>query len=237
MKRPYLIIVVALVAASLIFFGCKTTPEQRAAREKRRAEAIKKKEERRRQKELVVLRNLKEEEVYVVGRIELIPGLTDEELNLKTRGSSQMKDKVSMFYSNQFVDITNKNSFGLYRHMDVAKIGEHFVIKSVPKGKLYYSGAYMWLESAGAGFDMARKVALVNLEFLNLPGDRIYDLKPGTKAVYVGTWKYYRDEYNGIKKMKYVNEYKKANAVFKKVIGNPEIKLTYAKPKKQKGVW
>lgn len=226
MKYRYIIASAIIIALLPLSTGCRTTPEQRAA-----------KLERKRQAELKRLRNLQEGEIYVVGRIELIPKLEYDETKLKTGRSAQMRDKLTTYFSSEFINITNTNSFGIYRHADVVQTGEFFVIKSRPKDKIYYSGATIWLESVAGGFISNRRGSTVNLKFMFLPGDRVYNVKSGAKAVYIGTWKYYRDEYNGIKKMKYINEYKSAKKAFRKIITDPKIRLYKSTPKKKQGVW
>jgi hypothetical protein len=65
----------------------------------------------------------------------------------------------------------------------------------------------------------------------------VYKLRPGDKAVYVGTIRYQRNEYNAITKVSYINDYANANAMFRKAIQNPGIQLRVAEPAKKKGVW
>ncbi|MEN8171035.1 MAG: hypothetical protein ABFS08_12505 [Pseudomonadota bacterium] len=236
MKNNKLFLTGIFIACFTMVAGCQTTPEQRAAKQAAKEKARAAKLEKKRQATIKKLNILKDGEFYVVGRIEVTPKIKEEEQNLKTLGSKRLKGKIHAFFSNQFVDI-REQSFGIIKHVSEVPLYEDFIIKRRKSDKLFYSGGSIWLESAASYSGHMNKQTTVHMGKLHLPGDLVYKLKPGDKAVYVGTIRYYRDEYNAIKKVKYINQYSNANKVFKKTIKDQTIKLRRVKPKTQKGVW
>jgi hypothetical protein len=65
---------------------------------------------------------------------------------------------------------------------------------------------------------------------LRLPGNMIYRIRPGDKAIYIGTLRYHRDTYNAIKKVQYVDEYNEALKEFHKSEGNARTVLRKVMP-------
>lgn len=234
MKRTHRI--AAAVVVGILLATAWIVAPQGAQAEDKKAKAREEKQEKKRQAELKKLRNLKDGEFYVVGRIELIPKLKGDEQNLKTGGSGRLKNKSYVFFSNQFVDITSQG-MGLVKHAALVPLDETFVIKRKVTDPVYFSGALIMMESSASHSGYMNNQTTIHTGSMYLPGDRVYPLKAGAKALYVGTLKYYRDDYNAIKKVQYVDEYKKAQAEFRKIIGDPKIALQQGAPKKQKGVW
>jgi hypothetical protein len=55
---------------------------------------------------------------------------------------------------------------------------------------------------------------------IEIPGGLRYDIRPGDKAIYVGTLRLHRDEFNEVTKAVFVDEYGAASAEFKKRFGS-----------------
>lgn len=222
--------------ALIVFFAalsaaCKTTAENEAS-----AKANANKQERKRQQELEKIRVLKDGEIFIVGRIEITPKIRKEEQDLKTLGSGRLANKVHAYFSDKFVNIT-EDSFSNIKAIAEVPLEEDFVIKRKKGDMLYYSGGNVWLESSASRSGYMNKQTTINIGKLRLPGDMVYMLQPGDKAVYVGTIRYTRDAYNAITNVTYVNDYARANAKFQEVVKNPAIKLRVEPPRKQKGIW
>jgi hypothetical protein len=224
---------VALFA--VLSVACKTTAEKESANAEK-AKTNAEKQERKRNAELEKIRGLKDGEIFIVGRIEVIPKIRKEEQDLKTIGSGRLINKVHAYFSDKFVNIT-EDSFSIMGTISEIPLEEDFVIKRKKSEMLYYSGGNIWLESSASRSGYMNKNTTINIGKLRLPGDMVYKIQPGDKAVYVGTIRYNRDTYNGITKVSYVNEYARANAKFQGIVKNPAIKLRVEPPKKQKGVW
>jgi ribosomal protein S25 len=233
-RRGYLTIGI-LVLSAVLAVACKTTAEKESARaEKQKAKL--EKQEAKRKSQMEKLRTLNDDEIYVVGRIELVPKIRKEEQNLKTIGSGRLADKAHVFFSDRFVDVTEQ-SFGIIKHASEVTMEEDFVIKRKKGDLLYFSGGSIWLESSATHSGYMGRNTTIHTNRLFLTGDMVYKFQPGDKAVYVGTLRYHRDAYNGITKVSHINEYARANAKFQGVVKNPVIKLRQGLPKKQKGVW
>ena len=82
---------------------------------------------------------------------------------------------------------------------------------------IYYSGTVIIMNNNRA-------------DYLRLPGVLTYKIHPDDKAVYIGTLRYHRDDYNTITKVEYVDEFDQALAVFQKSAGNSKKALRKVKP-------
>ena len=71
--------------------------------------------------------------------------------------------------------------------------------------------------------------ASVDMERLILPGGLKYDIRDSDKAIYIGTIRYYRDDYNAITKIDFLNDFEKANQAFIDRFGNG-VKLRQLRP-------
>jgi hypothetical protein len=88
-----------------------------------------------------------------------------------------------------------------------AILGKNFFVRSDNK-PFYILGGMMYLDLGGREMNRAY-----------FPGGLKVSLKPGDKAVYVGTVQYHRNEFFEITKATIVDDYDRANAEFKKKFG------------------
>jgi hypothetical protein len=59
----------------------------------------------------------------------------------------------------------------------------------------------------------------------------VFDIKPADRAVYVGTFRFHRDEFNEVTKAEILDQYPEASAEFKKKLGNGnDLRKAIAKP-------
>jgi hypothetical protein len=91
---------------------------------------------------------------------------------------------------------------------------------------LIYSGSIILTQSALVGHG---RRASVDVERLILPGGLKYEIQASDRAIYIGTFRYHRDDYNAITKVDLVNEFDKANQAFTERFGNV-VKLRRVKP-------
>lgn len=163
------------------------------------------------------------EEVYIVGRVELVPPLSADEQELKTIGSGRLRQRGYLFLSDRLIDLTALG-MGAGRHAVLVDMNKDFVVKRRAFDEMYYSGVQIWMQSTGAS----------GIEHLNLPGGAVYNLKPGDKAVYIGTLRYHRDVYNGITKIEYIDDYQRALTHFRKETGQAGMMLRKVTPAKMR---
>lgn len=176
-------------------------------------------------KMLKSIKSLDEDEVVLVGRIELVPPLEEFEQNLKTIGSKRYKNAAMFVIGERPVDVQNP---GLRdgKYADRVTFGEDFYLRRKRNDTLIYSGSIILTQSSMVGYG---RRASVDVERLILPGGLKYDVQASDKAVYIGTFRYHRDDYNAITKVDLLNEFDKANKTFAKRFGNG-VKLRRVKP-------
>lgn len=152
-------------------------------------------------------RTLKNSELFVVGKVELIPPLRPEEQDLKTVGSGRLKNRVYVFLSDRFIDMQNLGMGG-GKHAALVDFGKPFTVKRRSSIPLYYSGGMAWMQSAASYSGYMNRRTTVQTDHLYLPSPYTFAVEPADKAIYIGTWRYHRNEFNQIKKIEYVDEYR-----------------------------
>jgi len=160
-------------------------------------------------KQLKSLKSLDEDEIILVGRVELLPPLEDFEQNLKGIGSKRYKNAASFIIGERSVDLENPRLRD-NKYADGVQLGQDFYIRRKRNDTLFYSGS-MILTSSVMGGVMDRIV---------LPGGLKYAIRASDKAVYIGTFQYHRDDYNAITKVDLLNDFERANKAFIKQFGN-----------------
>lgn len=176
-------------------------------------------------KTLKSIKSLDEDEIVLVGRIELVPPLEEFEQNLKTIGSKRYKNAAMFVIGERPVDVQNP---GLRdgKYADGVKFGEDFYLRRKRSDTLIYSGSIILTQSAMAGH--GRRTS-VDVERLILPGGLKYEVQPTDRAIYIGTLRYHRDDYNAITKVDLLDEFDKAKKAFIEQHGTT-VKLRRIKP-------
>lgn len=154
--------------------------------------------------------SLSNDETVVVGRIELVPALRKDEQKISTLNRGSFVNKIFVLTDERYRQLTKEPTVKDYNGRIEATIGEHFFVRSKSQ-PFYIVGAMMYLNLGNSGADQAY-----------FPGGVKASLKPGDKAVYVGTLQYHRNEFWEITKVTVVDEYERANAEFKKKFGTKQ---------------
>lgn len=172
--------------------------------------------------------DLQANEVVLVGRIELVPPLSVEEQELKTVTSDRFQGRASSLFSERAFDLNNL-PMTASTHAILLDMGTEFYARQPKSNEIIYSGSVVLMRSAAHyGGYMGRNVTIDHRQ-LNLPGGIKYILKPDDRAVYIGTIRYYRDDYNAITKVELINDSKRVNEEFVARFGSG-LKLRYVKP-------
>lgn len=143
--------------------------------------------------------------VMVVGRIELTPPLDKKDQILHGIGTGGARNKAYVITSEKW-----KIKEGALGRGDVyfeATLGKPFYIKENDKPFYFLTEQIFTVLSDGAR------------EYVNLPGGVKINIHHGDKAVYIGTLRFTRNEYFDITKAQIIDDYKHANAAFKKKFG------------------
>ena len=146
-------------------------------------------------------------ETVVVGRIELVPPLRKDEQKLKGLGTGNFENKIILIADEQNRTLTKEPEIADYAGRIEAILGKKFFVRSNSK-PFFILGGIMYLDLGGREMNRAY-----------FPGGLKASLKPGDKAVYVGTVQYHRNEFFEVTKAAIVDDYERANAEFKKKFG------------------
>ena len=156
--------------------------------------------------------------IILVGEIELVPNLEPAE-----------QDNMSALYEDwrgaaDFVISSDNKPLGKHsKRNNIKRIVAPFnttFYEVIKKEKGYYIGSYIYFEQMNRF--MTRKMLL--------PGLIEIDVKQSDNVLYIGTIRYYRDEYNRIYNVKIVDDYEKVIDNIKFTFGE-NIKIRNITPK------
>ena len=156
--------------------------------------------------------------VVVVGRLDLDPPLRPNEQQIRPGTidpfavGDMMRDHGFLSFSRSAETPSEKGEILLN-----PRLGELYFLP-VPKSTRYMVGGYIPIQ-----FNMRmtgpRSVAVDDAR-IEIPGGLHYDIRPGDKAIYVGTLRLRRDEFNEVVKAFVVDDYERAAAEFRKRFGS-----------------
>lgn len=156
------------------------------------------------------LSSLGNDETVVVGRVELVPQLHKDEQKIKGIVIGDVENKIFLITDEKYRVLTKEPGIDDFAGRIEAKIGKNFFVRSHSQ-PFYILGGMLYLELGGR--EMNR---------IYFPGGMKVSIKPGDKAVYVGTVQYHRDEFFDIKKVAILDDYDRANAEYKKKFGSKQ---------------
>jgi hypothetical protein len=151
---------------------------------------------------LTSLSALGSDEVVVVGKVELVPALRKGEQKIRGMVVGNFENTVYLMMLAQDPRIAD------YAGRIEAKFGSTFFVRS-KAAPSYILGGVFFLEIGGS-----------SQEKIYFPGGFQVAVKPGDRAVYVGTLRYQRDEFFEFQRITVVDEYKEANAEFQAKFGS-----------------
>lgn len=174
--------------------------------------------------------DLQNDEIAVVGRIELVPPLTAKEQDLKTLTSDRFRGKAVAILSDKLMDMNNL-PLSAGNDAIMAKLGSVFFARMQKRSEYIYSGSYILAKSTATASGYMGQDVTIHVGQINLPGGFQYDVKPGDRAIYIGTLRYYRNSHDDITSVKYIDDYKRVNKEFKARFGQ-HLELQDVRPKK-----
>jgi len=145
-------------------------------------------------------------ETVVVGRIELVPQLRKGEQRIDALNSGSFENLVYLIADDKNRTLQDEPKTADYDGRIEATLEQTFFVRSSDH-PFYILGGVLWLE-IGRGQNKAY-----------FPGGLKVPVKTGDKAVYVGTVRYYRDEFWNFSKVTIVDDYDRANAEYRKKFG------------------
>lgn len=153
------------------------------------------------------LSGLDRDETVVVGRIELVPPLRKGEQKFKGIVIGDLENKMILITDDKYRALTDEPGMSDFAGRIEAKLGKTFFVRSRSQ-PFYILGGMLFLDLGGEETNRAY-----------FPGGLKVSIKPGEKAIYVGTVRYQRNEFFEITKANIVDDYERANAEFKKKFG------------------
>lgn len=149
-------------------------------------------------------------EVVVIGKIELVPPINaefEQRRHWNAYGQDRMLNGVFVATAAEYkpVDISQPKGSDFLNTLE-AKWGVPFMVK-VPRQRMFLNGGMTYLD-------------VLQQERLWFPGGYYFDVPNGAKAVYIGTLRYHRNDFNVITKVEIIDERKDITAALKNIDGS-----------------
>lgn len=145
-------------------------------------------------------------ETVVVGRVELVPPLEKDEQELSFT-VKKYRGKTLLITDETYRELDDLNPGDFSGRIEAA-LGKTFYVKA-PNKPFYILAGVIFMRVAGTTNERAY-----------LPAGFKIDIKPNDKAIYIGTVRYYRDEFFKITKVEIKDNYEEENTEFRKLFGN-----------------
>jgi len=152
-----------------------------------------------------------ESEVVVIGKIELVPPLNPR-LEQKTYwnaiGEKRMLSHVLVATGGKYKPVKTAQLDGAdFQSSLEVEWGVPFMVKA-PRQRTFLNGAMVQLD-------------VVKQEKLWFPGGYYFDVPSSAAAVYIGTLRYFRDDFNTITRVEVIDERKDISSVLKATGASP----------------
>jgi hypothetical protein len=144
-------------------------------------------------------------EIVVIGKIELVPPLDpalEQKAHWNAIGSKDFLNHILVSTGDEFKPLDrDARSMAAFQSSLKVEWGKPFMVKA-PRQRTFLNGGVVFL-------DMLRG------EKLWFPGGYYFDVPKDGSAVYIGTLRYYRNDFNTITRVEVVDERKDIGAVLK----------------------
>ncbi len=159
------------------------------------------------------------DETIIVGKIVISPPLDESEQTLTTvksqgccitqinPGANRYKNKIILLTDSKLRSI-QEPEISDYNGRIEAPIGQDFYVRAKNGKPLYVNRSEILMDVSGGGAEKAV-----------LPSGYKINIRPGDRAVYIGTIKYYRDEFFTVHKVEIIDDFERESAAFRKKFG------------------
>jgi len=149
---------------------------------------------------------VKSDEVVLVGKIRLVPRMTQDQQALPANQITFGMDttKVHIALDSQRKTIAEYTGFSMAKYFATVGQEELFMVAVKKSQPFIYNGGMLMF---GSG------------QRYILPGGIEFDVNGNDKVIYMGTIVYHRDDYDEIKKVEFINEYTEARVAVEKRFG------------------
>ena len=148
--------------------------------------------------------------VLVVGRIEIIPAIKPEEQSFKALDPFNTKRH---YLGRAVLFMSDKPEYQEYTGQALNPPLQETFFLQVPRDKRYMVKGSVTM--AFALRTVSRRQAVTDQTELMFPAPLALDIRPGDKAIYVGTLRLHRDEFHEVTRAEVRDEYAKALADYR----------------------
>jgi hypothetical protein len=142
------------------------------------------------------------DEVVLVGKVELVPALRKHEQKIRGNVIGNFENRMYLVMDEKLRPLPEDLRVADYAGRIEALMGSTFFVRSKAE-PAYVLGGVVFLDMGGNSQQKAY-----------FPGGFQVAVKPGDRALYVGTLRYHRDEFFEIQRITVVDEYREASAEF-----------------------
>jgi len=146
-------------------------------------------------------------ETVVVGRVEVVPPLSEHDQRLRGPMSKKYRNTLFLIIDDEYRELTEEPGWGDFKGRIDAPLGEEFIVQSSSEPFYVIAGMVVLTIDRG-GTDNAY-----------FPGGLKADIRPGDKAVYIGTIRYHRNEFFEITDAEIVDDYDRVKTEFEARLG------------------
>lgn len=168
--------------------------------------------------ELTDLGALKDGELALVGRIELVPPLREGEQHIVPGGTAKEEDvrnKVHFAIKDEYADYTGEQDGDFL----MAMLGMHIATAEFDE-TVYATASYRPLHINSIFFYLKFDAPDATYEVLRLPAGLRIDVQPGDRAVYFGTIRFHRNDFFDITDAEIVDEFEQERRAFRERFGD-----------------
>lgn len=145
-------------------------------------------------------------EIVVIGKIELVPPIDpkfEQKSHWNVIGEKRMLGRIWMSTGAQYKPVkTSDLDAADFQESLEAQWGVPFMVKAPRHARTYFNGGLTHLN-------------VIEQERIWFPGGVYFDVPPGASAVYIGTLRFHRNDFNAITRVEVLDERKDIAAVLK----------------------
>jgi hypothetical protein len=156
---------------------------------------------------LTSLDSLGSDEAVIVGRVELVPPLRKGEQKIRGTVVGDFENRLYLMIDDKPRALREDPALADYAGRIEAPLGSTFFVRS-RSAPFHILGGVLFVEAGGS-----------NMQRVHFPGGFQVVVKPGDRAVYIGTLRYHRDEFFEITRVTVADDYRAASAEFEARFG------------------
>jgi hypothetical protein len=182
------------------------------------------------------IESLKTNETVVVGKIVFDPPMPLNKQVLTDIGSDVYRNMMWFICKDELKKPEDKNLWPISPEFEgkiEASMGETFFVAS-PNKPFYIIAGLIYMEIYSVSNGRSTTTYYNSAIF---PGSFLIDIKPGDKAVYIGTIKYHRDNFYNLTRVEIIDEYDHEMAQFRRRFGTMKLRKALIRQPREDAVF